>query len=195
VAGLIVVAASAALGGDALYQALRTPNDGDPFDPRHLPPQEFWSEVVTGPPAVPAAQAGLADDEPVVGVVAGGKARAYRRDALKMIAYHVVNDVVGGVPVTVTHCDRTRCTRAFTTHGGRALRLRVAGYRDGLLLKLDGQTYRQEDGRPVAGSADGPVPFEPFPAAELTWREWRAAHPDTDVVVSPGPAAATHSGG
>lgn len=53
------------------------------------------------PPLVPAAQArGLADDEPVLGVVIGGEARAY---SLRLLDWHeVVNDRIRGRPIAVT---------------------------------------------------------------------------------------------
>lgn len=54
------------------------------------------------PLTVPAAQAAfLRDDDEVYGLVIEGKARAY---AVTMLSFHhVVNDVVGGVPVAVTY--------------------------------------------------------------------------------------------
>jgi hypothetical protein len=50
----------------------------------------------------PAAQADwIAADEPVLAVALGGEARAY---PVRQLAYHhVVNDVVGGVPIVATY--------------------------------------------------------------------------------------------
>ena len=50
----------------------------------------------------PAAQASwVAEDEPVLAVALGGEARAY---PVRQLAYHhVVNDVVGGVPIAATY--------------------------------------------------------------------------------------------
>ena len=50
----------------------------------------------------PAAEADwVADDEPVLAVALGGEARAY---PVRQLAYHhVVNDVVGGVPIAATY--------------------------------------------------------------------------------------------
>ena len=59
-------------------------------------------DSATDPATVPAAEAEfLEPDDEVFGVFEGGKARAY---PLTMIAYHhVINDVVGGVPIAVTY--------------------------------------------------------------------------------------------
>lgn len=54
------------------------------------------------PKTVPAAEAGfLAGDDFVLGLEAGGEARAY---PIRFIAFHhVVNDLLGGRPITVTY--------------------------------------------------------------------------------------------
>lgn len=54
------------------------------------------------PPTAPAREATfLKDDDEVLGFVVGGKARAY---SVQAIAYHhVVNDHLGGAPLTVTY--------------------------------------------------------------------------------------------
>ena len=57
---------------------------------------------IDDPAFVPVAEAELADNEPVIGVVIDGDARAY---PLRILIWHeIVNDVVGGVPVAVTYC-------------------------------------------------------------------------------------------
>ena len=54
------------------------------------------------PAFVPAAAAALPDNEPVIGLIVGGDARAY---PLRILIWHeIVNDVIGGVPVAVTYC-------------------------------------------------------------------------------------------
>ena len=56
----------------------------------------------------------MVTDQPVIGVTAGGRHRAYLVRALSLGAKsHIVNDVVGGVPVSVTYCDIYTCTRLF----------------------------------------------------------------------------------
>ena len=71
------------------------------------PMSEFFIEhdrffPATDPGTVSRAEAAhlLGDDE-VFGVLEGGKARAYPVTMLSY--YHVVNDIVGGVPIAVTY--------------------------------------------------------------------------------------------
>jgi hypothetical protein len=152
-----------------------------------------WPAVRT-PPTVPAAQANLADDERVVGVVVHGRPRAYRIQALAKLTGHVVNDLVAGTAVSVTHCDRTGCTRVFTANTGETLPIMTGGYQSGLLLKVGDGFYRQQDGRPI-DPRSGPMPLQDLEFREVTWKEWRTAHPTTDVYVAdPSPMTRTDAG-
>src|SRR5579885_2361702 len=144
---------------------------------------------VREPPARPAAEAGLADGEPVVGVTEGGRSRAYRLQALsREPASHVVNDVLGGVPVSVTHCGLYHCTRAFTGGTpGEPLDLAFGGVtRDGLILRSGGHSYRQDSGAPLDATG-APLPYRAEDEELTTWGQWRHEHPDTDVYVDPPP--------
>jgi hypothetical protein len=95
---------------------------------------------------------------------------------------HVINDVLGGVPVSVTYCDRYHCTRVFTGDtAGDPLDLSVSGVKQGgLILRAGGHSYLQDSGAPL--SPDDPAfPYLAHDAVVQTWGEWRRAHPDTDV--------------
>lgn len=138
----------------------------------------------------PAAQAKLAPDDVVIGVQVGGCARAYRLAALVGPRSHVINDRLADTPVTVTYCERTGCTRVFTGEGTEPLDVRTGGYDRGLLLLLGGHRYRQETGAPVDADTGLPFPLAPIEFVRTTWAEWRAAHPDTDVVTDPGRGSA-----
>src|SRR5262249_62420187 len=63
--------------------------------------------VVQLPMTVPADAASVPDDAVVIGVEAGGRHRAYLLEALYPSASHVINDLVGGKPITVAYCDMT----------------------------------------------------------------------------------------
>lgn len=187
VAGSCVFSLAAAIGIGSLDPPARQstapvipPMDATPF---------VWPGT-SRPPTVKAADAGLADDELVIGVLAKGKPRAYRRSALAGMTHHVVNDVVGDTPVTVAHCDRSGCSRVYTSNGTEPLRLMTGGYLNGMLVYLDGVFYELESGRspdPTAGS----IPYLSFGFEEMTWGKWRAAHPDTDVYVGSPTAGQT----
>ncbi len=160
--------------------------DRAPEAPMPPPIEMELAEAVPGvrqPPARPAAEADLADDEPVVGVTEGGRSRAYALRALSHSgASHVVNDVLGDVPVSVTYCDLYHCTRIYT--GGtpdEPLDLAVGGVKQGgLILRAGGHAYRQDSGAPLDPN-DPPFPYDLHAGALQTWGEWRHAHPDTDV--------------
>lgn len=185
-----------------------------------------WKDVmyppVIRPRTVPAKDAGLRPDEPIIGIVAGGRARAYRLSAMESRRSHLVNDLFGDVPVSVAYCDKNRCARAYTGPAGSGtLPIRVAGLLDGeMVLNVAGIPYFQESGRRVEPerleSSHDPVAVsyaraaresaQPATAAILhaplgpeltTWRAWVEKHPDSDVYIDPTgrPATNRESGG
>ena len=148
--------------------------------------EPFFAEGLRLPRTVSAAASGLRDGEHVIGVVAGGKARAYRVGAMRIPTRHVINDVVGGVPITTTFCDLSRCIRGFAGEPGRPpLNVWQAGLLDNrMLLKVDGVAYSQETGDIVEqdpGRSAVPFPLVAYPLTLATWKEWKSLHPDTDV--------------
>jgi hypothetical protein len=136
------------------------------------------------PPAVAAAEADLEPDDEVIGVLAGGKSRAYLVTALRSSMHHVVNDVLGSTPVSVTYCDRTECVRVFTGPAdGRPLPMSQAGWNgEALMLRYGTRFYMQPTGQAAIPDAE-PIPCPTLPTERTTWKAWRAAHPDTDVFV------------
>ena len=74
---------------------------------------EIRSPGLRTPPTTPASSAAIDDAEEVIGVEAGGRARAYRLRSLADPTSHIINDLVGGSAVTVTYCDKSGCVRAF----------------------------------------------------------------------------------
>lgn len=138
------------------------------------------------PPRIAADQAGfLTDRETVFGVAAGGAHHAW---PARYLSWHeMVNDTVGGEPVSLSFC--TLCNTAIAW-SGRAPVGRWTFGTSGLLyrsnkLMVDRQTWTlwsQLTGEPVVGNmANTPVRLEMVPVAVTTWKEWRTAHPDTTV--------------
>ena len=140
------------------------------------------------PAHVAAAEAKyLTDSERVFGVSAGGEQRAY---PLRILDWHeMLNDVVGGEPVTLSYC--TLCGSgvlyATRTPAGTAYTFGTSGllYRSNKLM-IDRQTlslWNNLTGEPAVGRlARSPVRLPVLPLTITTWKEWRTRHPGTTVL-------------
>lgn len=139
------------------------------------------------PPRVSAAEAKfLQEDEKVFGVSAGGAFHAW---PARYLSWHeMVNDTVGGEPVSLSFC--TLCNTAIAYSGrspaGGPWTFGTSGllYRSNKLM-YDRQTWTlwsQVTGEPVVGPmADTPVRLDLVPVTVTTWKDWRSAHPNTTV--------------
>jgi Protein of unknown function (DUF3179) len=145
--------------------------------------------ALTNPQHVAAADATyLEDGELVFGVEIGSDARAW---PLRILDWHeMLNDVVGGVPVTLAYC--TLCG------SGILYDARVPGYDEPFVFGSSGFIYRsnklmydhathslwqQFTGRPVVGPLTGSgIELETLPVTITTWQEWRRQHPGTKVL-------------
>ena len=138
---------------------------------------------------VPLDDPRVSPDDQVVGVSVGGKHRAYALKAFAAVGRHVVNDLFGSGPVTVSHCPRTQCTRVFFNPKGRErLQVAVGGFygsegKEALLLRVGMQRYHQETGNGVKSGS--PFPYQLTDYKLTTWREWRRRHPDSDIYAGP----------
>jgi hypothetical protein len=152
----------------------------DPTDGRFA----FFAPGIDRPPIKAAGEARVGDDEPILGVEIDGRARAYLIGAMSDKYRHVVNDVIGGRPVSVTYCDIRNCAVGFT--GGRPgepLALSQGGlFSGGMVVCVDKDEYAQETRKPVGRGVETPAfPYETMPLTRSTWGEWRRRHPQTDV--------------
>jgi hypothetical protein len=144
----------------------------------------------------PAGTAGVPDDAEVIGVSAGGRSRAYLVRAFAPIHGHVVNDQLGAVPVTVSFCGIAECAQVFTGSGKEGpLEVGVAGFHGeydwgSMVLRVGAWHYQQKTGVPMEQDAP-PFPYARLAFQRTTWKQWRAAHPDTDVYLAPPPPPAT----
>ena len=163
-------------------------------EPRSLIPLD---EIISGgppPDGIPAidrptfqaaeAVTWLEGNEPVVAFERGGDARAY---PIQILTYHeIVNDVVGGEPVAVTFCPLCNSAVAFSRRVGESvLDFGTSGrlYKSDLVM-YDRQTkslWPQIEGRAVVGPLIGSR-LEVLPASMVSWNDWRAAHPDGQVL-------------
>jgi len=137
------------------------------------------------PPTRAAEDADLTEDAEVIGVCVAGHARAYAIESMTFPPWrHVVNDLLGGYPVSVTYCEKRNCARVFAGEStGVPLELDVGGLttRQGMLLRVHGINYAQGTGENIVSPVSAPIPYRHLPHARTTWAAWRKAHPDTDV--------------
>jgi hypothetical protein len=164
-------------------------------DPRST--QRFSYPGIRQPQTRSAQEAALAEDAEVIGVLVGGKARAYSIAAMsKGPESHVINDVIAGRPVTVAYCNVMNCARAFTADSsGAPLDLGVGGWQGvkGLIVQLGGKNYALKDGKNLSTLKGPPLPYQQMDHQRMTWGEWHRAHPDTDVYVG-SPRQNSHGG-
>ena len=135
----------------------------------------------------------LDGSEPVLGVKMGGVggedgvARAY---PLRILDWHeMVNDEVGGEPVTISYCTLCRSAVLYSTRtpAGGAYTFGTSGllYRSNKLM-VDRQSltlWNNLTGEPVLGRlARSPVRLAVLPLTRTTWKDWRARHPRTTVL-------------
>lgn len=146
-----------------------------------VPPPESSSVLldvagVSDPQLVSAEESGLRDDDIVIGVEAFGVSRAYLRSAFdREPQRHVVNDRFGSVPVTITHCDSTRCTRVLTSgNGDNAVEIHCGGW-------LDIQEMALLIGEKMYPQSSPDIPLKDVPFIVSTWKEWREKHPNSQV--------------
>ena len=182
-----------AVSGIGVWLYLLPPSAPAPAQPAAAGPQPINSTpfILPGirlPPVLGAADADLADDAPVIGVLAGGSARAYSVTAMEPIGGHVVNDLVGGTPVTVTYCDRTRCVHAFTDIAGtQPMKIDLGGYMGGMLLKVGDTFFFQDTGGDLVKDRGTVFPYATHLHELTTWKRWKEAHPSTELYTGPKP--------
>ncbi|MEO8360281.1 MAG: DUF3179 domain-containing protein [Vicinamibacteria bacterium] len=139
------------------------------------------------PKTITAEQATFMGDKNVVfGLVVDGAARAYPK---RILAWHeMALDTLGGVKLAVVYC--TLCGTVIpyeTVVDGRSFTLGTSGllYRSNkLMFDLETKSlWSTIEGRPVVGAlAASPIVLKYRPVVTTTWKEWRAAHPDTTVL-------------
>jgi len=177
---LLLVGIVVSLGGGGDDQPAHLPSS----IPTSMTNTPFLAPSIDRPPTVTAANARVPDEAEVIGVSVGGKNRAYLVRAFDQPFWHVVNDVVGDVPITVTYCDRRDHVRLFTSpQRGVPLNLMLAGWVDSKMMLRIGSISFIQDAAPPAGGQGSPPLSSGVPYERTSWKAWRTAHPDTDVYV------------
>ena len=130
------------------------------------------------------AKAWLGDREPVIAFELNGVARAY---PLQIMTWHeIVNDVVAGVPVTVTFCPLCNSAIVFDrTLNGVVYDFGTSGkLRNSDLVMWDRQTetwWQQFTGEGIVGELAGQR-LEFLPASIVSFQDFREAYPEGDIL-------------
>jgi hypothetical protein len=132
----------------------------------------------------------LPDTEPVISITVNGDARAY---PLRVLIWHeIVNDTVGGMPVSVTYCPLCNSSIVFERRmDGRELDFGTTGkLRRSDLVMYDRQTeswWQQFTGTGIVGAMTGKT-LRMLPSRVESFARFRASHPGGKVLVP------THAG-
>ncbi|MDE0320599.1 MAG: DUF3179 domain-containing protein [Acidimicrobiaceae bacterium] len=130
----------------------------------------------------------LQPQEAVVTLTLNGDARAYPVQVL--IWHEIVNDTVGGEPVTVTYCPLCNTAIGYYRQlGDRIFDFGTSGrlYNSALVM-YDRQTeslWAHYTGQAIAGALTGSQ-LELIPVATVAWETFLAEHPDGLVLTRPG---------
>ena len=122
----------------------------------------------------------LIDREPVIAVELNGDVRAY---PLGIITRHeIVNDVIGGVPVTVTFCPLCNSAIVYERElDGVVYDFGVSGVlRNSDLVMYDRQTeswWQQFTGEAIVGELTGAL-LNVVPSSLVSWSDYIATYPD-----------------
>ena len=128
--------------------------------------------------------------EPVIGLAIGSDARAY---PIRILMWHeIVNDVVGGVPVTVTYCPLCNAAIVFDARiDGIPHTFGTTGkLRNSDLVMYDRRTeswWQQFTGEAVTGALTGRT-LRSLPARLETFAEFSARFPEGRVLVPNDPS-------
>ncbi len=199
-AGLLLIFAALAACNDAESQdiAVDTPfgSGGWKTDfSRHSVPLD---EIMSGGPPkdgippidhpafvpVRGADEWIGDREPVIVFEHDGDVRAYPWQIL--IWHEIVNDEVGGLPVSITYCPLCNTAIAFDRRlDGRVLDFGTTGkLRHSDLVMYDRQTetwWQQATGEAIVGELTGAV-LTFLSAPTVSWSDFKQLHPDAKVL-------------
>lgn len=141
---------------------------------------------IDDPVFIPVSQsADLDDKEPVIGLEIDGDARAY---PLRVLMWHeIVNDTVGGRPVTVTYCPLCNAALVFdrVIDGSPDTFGTTGKLRNSDLVMYDRKTeswWQQFTGEAIAGEKTG-TRLALVPSRLESWERFKSRYPDGQVLV------------
>jgi len=152
-----------------------------------LPPDAI--PAIKDPEFVPASEAGLDDNEPVIGITINGESRAY--SVYLMNHHEIVNDKVGDDVFAVTWCPLANLAVVYDREiDGREYTFGVSGkLLKNTLVIFDYETeslWPIVYGKAINGKLSGKKADRVVNSQKMSWGAWKALHPDTLVLFHRG---------
>jgi len=128
----------------------------------------------------------VSDDDIVIGLEINGDVKAY--PLFIMVWHEIVNDEVGGTPVSITYCPLCYTNQVFErVLDGKVVEFGTSGklYNSNLVMydRLTGSYWSQALGEAITGELTGQklkiIPFD-----VISWGDWKKIHPDTVVLTT-----------
>jgi len=128
----------------------------------------------------------MSDSDTVIGLEINGDAKAY--PIFILVWHEIVNDKVGGVPVSVTYCPLCYTNQVFERIiDGQEVEFGTSGklYNSNLLMydRYTESYWSQALGTAVKGELTG-YELNLIPFDVITWGDWKKLHPDTLVLTT-----------
>lgn len=126
----------------------------------------------------------IADNELVLGLIYRNTTRVY---PLQIMTWHeIVNEEIEGEPVLITYCPLCGSGIAYErTLNGEAVEFGTSGklYNSNLVMydRKTNSYWTQIGGQAIVGELTG-MELAPISIDTVPWREWKAAHPDSEVL-------------
>jgi len=126
----------------------------------------------------------IADNELVLALIYKSVKRVY---PLQILVWHeIVNDLVAGDPLLITYCPLCGSGIAYErTLAGEPVEFGTSGklYNSNLVMydRMTDTYWSQIDGLAIVGELTGQE-LTPISLDTVVWRDWRAAHPDSEVL-------------
>jgi hypothetical protein len=137
----------------------------------------YGSYVSKVPIYFPNSHRGVPEASLVLGVIAGGRSKAYV--ALALQRRRALNDALAGEPLLLAADDDSLSVSAFSRRvGGKTLTFRAA--RKDLVDRETGSRWSAASGRALSGPLGG-TRLERVPSTPAYWFAWRRFHPATAI--------------
>ena len=143
-------------------------------------PKDWEERVKQAPVVVSTAGTPLQPRELILGMQAGGAARAYMLS--RVLEQKLIQDWVGGIPVMVVAGPDGKSVRVFERPGGGDFYMLGTAEKGGNFMDSDTGSRWNFQGCAVDGPSSGRC-LTAIPAMRDFWFDWHLYHPQTTIFV------------